>query len=427
MPTKTVLIGLGSNLEPLTNLRWALRELKRLEFVSVKALSAIYESDALTVVDSPITWQKKFLNAVALVEVENFDPEKLLTTLKNIEKKIGRKNTIKWAPREIDLDILYVEAMTYKSESLEIPHKDFFQRPFALLPALEVYPQLQGPKPEWANEWFWPKPFATHRSFDFFWPQLVGILNITYDSFSDGGQLNTKDAFKVKAEQLFKQGAEILDIGAESTRPGAKPVDSQTELTRLQSALKWLNELKLNVKISIDSRSPQVLTTLLDIQQIHFINDVTGFSQPDMLRVLAASPAQGVVMHSLGVPPIQNETLKLNKNPCQQLVAWWKEKTAQFKDYGICESKIIFDPGIGFGKTPQQNSYILNHLEEFTDIQSDIFLGFSRKSFLSQYTQVQAAERDTVTALQTAKLNWVHCQYLRTHDIESQKTALRMK
>lgn len=426
MSTKTVLVGLGSNQNPLAHLRWALHELKHTASVKVKTVSSIYESDALLLPGAPSAWKQKFLNAVAAIEVLNFDPESFLRILKNIEKKMGRKETAKWAPREIDLDILYVDGVCYKSETLMIPHEGFFQRPFALLPALEVFPQLQGPRPKWSNEWVWPKPFSTQKSFQHFWPKFVGILNITEDSFSDGGQILNEYSFKEKAQSLIQAGADILDIGAESTRPQAQPIAEEVELQRLQSALKWLEELNLNAQVSVDCRSSQVLSKLLEKYPIHFINDVTGFSNPEMARLLASSSALGIAMHSLSVPPKKDETLNPLENPCQQLGQWWQEKIESLKNQSVSEDKIIFDPGIGFGKTPQQNSYILNHLEELADIQSDIFLGFSRKSFLGQYTQAPAAERDTVTALQATKINWAYCQYLRTHDIESQKAALRI-
>jgi len=132
-------------------------------------------------------------------------------------------------------------------------------------------------------------------------------------------------------------------------------------------------------------------------------------------------------MHSMTIPPNQTDVLNTNENPNTQLITWWKNKLEIFEKNNIHSDRLVFDPGIGFGKTPQQNSYILNHIEELSEIKQPVYLGFSRKSYLNQFTQAPSIERDLATAIQMTKINLLYCQYLRTHDIESQKTALRMK
>ncbi len=429
MSTTAVLVGLGSNLSALKNLRIAISELKKV--FCLKKISSIYESDAQVLPDAPADYNQKYLNAAVLIDIENFEPLQFLIELKKIEKKMGRKNSDRWAPREIDLDILYVDGCKLESESLNIPHKNLCERPFALFPALEVYPDMKIEKPVWCNDWVQKKPFNTEKSKNYFWPVFVGILNITTDSFSDGGKFLTEDNFKQQASNLVASGAGILDLGAESTRPNAVSVDFQSEFKRLHQALFWLNELKLDIKISIDSRNPDVLQKILQQHQIDYLNDVTGFENLHMLNILKETKIPAVVMHSLTIPPNQTEILNTDENPNCQLINWWKSKLEIFEKNNIDVQRLIFDPGIGFGKTATQNSYILNHLDELSEIKHDNYLGFSRKSYLNQYTDQTAMptadHRDLATAVQLSKINLLHCQYLRTHDIESQKTALRMK
>ncbi len=428
MSKTAVVIGLGSNLNPHKNLRSALWHLKEVAGFRFIQLSAIYESDAQVLPEAPAEWSKKYLNAAVLVEVSNFEPFQFLQKLKIIEKKIGRVQSERWAPREIDLDILYVDQFEFQSDQLTIPHKNLRDRPFALLPALDVFPQIQIEKPLWAFEWFSDeRPFRTQKSKDFFWTEFVGILNLTTDSFSDGGQYLKEEQFKNQVDKLVRDGAEILDLGAESTRPGAIEVSDVIEYQRLQSALGWLEEMNLNVSVSLDCRKPSVLKKLIDQFQIDFLNDVTGFQDPSMLELLKDSSAKAVVMHSLTVPPDQKNVLIKDQNPCEQLMNWWDKKVSVFQKNDISLDRLIFDPGIGFGKTPEQNFYILNHLSELGAIKVPTFLAFSRKSFLKKTINTEEnTTKDLATAQLLGKINPLFYQYLRTHDIESQKIALRM-
>ena len=428
MSKTAVVVGLGSNLNPHKNLRSALWHLKGVAGFRLIQLSAIYESDAQVLPEAPAEWSKKYLNAAVLVEVSNFEPFQFLQKLKIIEKKIGRVQSERWAPREIDLDILYVDQFEFQSDQLTIPHKNLRDRPFALLPALDVFPQIQIEKPLWAFEWFSDeRPFRTQKSKDFFWTQFVGILNLTTDSFSDGGQYLKEEQFKNQVDKLVRDGAEILDLGAESTRPGAVEVSDVIEYERLQSALGWIEEMNLNVSVSLDCRKPNVLKKLIGQFQIDFLNDVTGFQDPSMLELLKESTAKAVVMHSLTIPPDQKNVLFKDQNPCEQLMNWWDKKVSVFQKNDISLDRLIFDPGIGFGKTPEQNFYILKHLSELGAIKVPTFLAFSRKSFLKKsINSDENTTKDLATAQLLGKINPLFYHYLRTHDIESQKIALRM-
>jgi len=390
MSKTLVVVGLGSNLNSLKNLRSALWYLKSIANFNLLKVSAIYESDAQVLPNAPLEWSKKYLNAAVLVEVENFEPLHFLNELKMIEKKIGRVQSERWAPREIDLDILYVDQFKFHSEHLTVPHKNLQERPFALLPAIEVFPEIRIEKPIWAKEWFSAeRPFRTQKSKYLFWTEFVGILNLTTDSFSDGGQYLKEDQFKSQVEKLVRDGADILDLGAESTRPGATEVSDEVEFERLNSALGWLKEMSLKVQVSLDCRKPNVLKKLIYDYQIDFLNDVTGFENPAMLQILKDTAAKAIVMHSLTIPPDQKNTLFKDESPCDQLMQWWKQKIDVFKMNDISMERLIFDPGIGFGKTPAQNFYILNHLAEFKDMEAKT----NKRLFLSLFDYPPAGPR----------------------------------
>lgn len=420
MRNKTLALGLGSNLErPLVNLRRALVEVKKSHLFRVLALSSIYESDALLPENAGSDWDKKFLNAVVLVEANvESTPEQILAEIKKIEKKLGRLEAERWAPRLIDIDVLYWSEADYNSASINIPHAALSQRDFALLPLLEVWPELSS-KLSLLRE-----SLNTKRSQEFIWPQMVGVLNVTSDSFSDGGKFFDSHSLIQQFKKLVSQGADIIDIGAESTRPGALFVNAEDECSHLSRALSELEKLNMNVNISLDCRKPQVVERIIEKHKINYLNDVSGFESKEMQMILKSSGLPAFVMHSLSVPPTSEKVLPLDHNPCVELTKWWNKKQEELISFGISQDKIIFDVGIGFGKTKEQSMYILQNLEQLNDIKEDIMIGHSRKSFLTLLTDKPAELRDPETAVITKHLNLAFTQYLRVHDIESQKAAL---
>ncbi len=422
MRSKTVALGLGSNLNsPLENLRHALAELKK--SFKVLTVSSIYESDALLPENASNDWNRKFLNAVVLCEVpESLGPEDILQEIKSIENKIGRRESERWAPRLIDIDILYWNRENYRSEKINIPHKSLFERPFALLPLLEVWDGWASDLPDWTALWCEEKPFNTMKSHKYFWPKMVGILNITEDSFSDGGRFLNADSLQMQFNQLVEQGADIVDIGAESTRPGAIAPTEDEEYKKLHWAL---SEIKTTVPISLDCRNAGVAARVLETHNITYLNDVTGFAKPEMRKLLIQSELSAFVMHSLSVPPRGDLILDTEVNPCRQLDIWWNERLCDLIKSGIYPDRLIFDPGIGFGKNKLQSLYILRHLNELSDVKNPVMIGHSRKSFLSLISDRPAAERDLETALVTIDLNLAYVQYLRVHNIQTQVMALK--
>lgn len=424
----SVVLGLGSNIEPVKYLRLALAEIKKLSNVNVLSVASIYESDALLPDNAPSTWNKKYLNSAVEIEALNFEPLKLLQDIKAIEHKLGRPSAgeaggDRWAPRKIDIDILWAEDFNFQSEVLNIPHAQILNRPFALLPLLELRPDFSFTPPDWIYKK--PRPFNTDISKKYVWPKMAGILNLTEDSFSGDGILTSP---LKQLGKLLDDGAEIIDIGAESTRPGALLIDPETEYQRLALTLDVIHKYKLDYnrdfEISIDSRKPEVMERILSKYHVDYLNDVEGFRQPQMRSLLKLTAAKAICMHSYSVPPLKTETIPESEDAWNYLVQWWEKQKEVFASDDISLDRMIFDPGIGFGKTPQQSVDILNYLEGFASIPEEIYLGYSRKSFLSLLTDKPAPERDPETALVTQSINQAYAQYLRVHNVALNKQAL---
>lgn len=431
MSANTVVLGLGSNLgQPIENLRLALSELKKIKQIEILNVSPIYESDAQVPENAPQDWNKKFLNAAVLVKALSIQPKDLLHSVKLIEKKIGRTSSDVWAPRLIDIDILYWHGLRLEDSLLTLPHPRLEQRPFALLPLLDVFADAEVARPLWSFSWVAEKPFRTAKSTEHFWPKLIGILNLTDDSFSDGGNLNSSEKIKNQIEKLVSDGAAILDFGAESTRPNATVVSANDEIAKLKAGLEVLKALNLKnkVQVSIDSYKPEVMRYCLENFEVDYINDVSGLSHPEMIQLVVDSKKKAFVMHSLSVPAKTDQFISEQVDPTMFLKAWWSAKCNSLNSHGVDNQQIIFDPGIGFGKTKSQNLFILQNLQKFGcdgKIESDILIGHSRKSYQRLFSDRAAEDRDLETALVTAQLNMAYVQYLRIHDIESQKISLR--
>lgn len=452
MRNQTVAVGLGSNLKsPIDNLRRALQEIKDISELQVLGVSSIYESEAQLpplaegfAKDSKNdfrkeSWNLNYLNAVVLCQVNSemnsaLTPLDLLHKLKKIEIKMGRTSAERWAPRLIDLDLLYWSGQSLNSDALTLPHPQILLRPFVFLPLREVWsqcplflePEVQNllQTEKWMQPWCQKKPFNTQKSLKFFWPKIMGILNITSDSFSDGGNLLSEDRLQKQALRLIESGAEILDVGAESTRPQASAVSEELEYKNLSWALQIIDDLKLDFKISLDCRHPAVVQKIIAEFDIEFLNDVMGFNHPEMLRILTQGQHKAIAMHSLTVPPRPEMVLNEVENPIDVLTTWWQKKINQLQELSLDPQRFIFDPGICFGKTAFHNLYILENLQQFNKIKNSLLIGHSRKSYQSLFSHREASERDLETALATQKINQAYVQYLRVHDVETQKMAL---
>jgi dihydropteroate synthase len=253
---------------------------------------------------------------------------------------------------------------------------------------------------------------------------IMGILNVTPDSFSDGGSLPTVEKALQRAQELISDGAAIIDIGGESTRPGATPVDEPTELARVLPIITTLRA-QSEVYISIDTMKPAVAAAALTAGA-DIINDVTGFAEPSMRALAAATGAGCVVMHMQGLPT----TMQLRPsygNVVLEVLAFFTQRLADLLAAGVAPGQIVFDPGIGFGKTLIHNQLLLQHLDSLTVAHRPLMLGISRKSFLSQIIGTpDLAHRAWPTVALTSYARRMGVRLHRVHDVRPNYEAMRM-
>lgn len=254
---------------------------------------------------------------------------------------------------------------------------------------------------------------------------IMGILNVTPDSFYDGGFYFEKEKAFKRAEEIIEQGAQIIDIGGVSTRPGSKPANTREELTRVIPVIDYIAK-KFNILISIDTFRSEVAEKAI-AAGAKIINDISGLSiDKNIMDVAAKSGASVVIMHMQGTP----ENMQLNpnyNNVVEEIYEYLDYRAYKAIEAGIGEDKIIIDPGIGFGKTLEDNLEILNRLSEFNSMGYPLLVGVSRKSFIgSLLGGVSAQDRfeGSLAAAVCAFLNGAGI--LRVHDVKETINAIKV-
>ena len=243
-------------------------------------------------------------------------------------------------------------------------------------------------------------------------PALVGILNITPDSFSGDGKL--AGGALVHAAQLVAAGADILDLGAESTRPGAVPLSAATEWARLEPVLAEIlaQAWRPRVRLSVDTRHAETASRALDLG-VEIINDVSGLAAPMMAEILEEHACDVVVMHALDVPVNPAHTLPPEADAVAEILRWKQAITAQAAARNIAPHRLIYDPGLGFGKTAEQSLALVRRAVELKQSGGRWFFGHSRKSFL----RLLGEDRDVLTLQLSRALAAAGIDYLRVHDV----------
>ena len=244
--------------------------------------------------------------------------------------------------------------------------------------------------------------------------QLVGILNITPDSFSDGGRFVEPSIALEHAAQLFKDGASIIDVGAESTRPGATPLTPDQEWLRLEPVLPRLMR-HYPGKISLDTYHPQTADRALHYGDV-IINDVTGMNNPEMVAVVGVHKARVIISHLPG-SDVQAAHAQKPVTSVQQVRDDLLAKAAELQAAGVPKQNIILDPGIGFGKTPELNVELLKFAKQVPDYK--VMIGYSRKRFLGDHRMDLAPNLNAGRIAIAAG-----AAYLRVHDVAGHRSLL---
>jgi dihydropteroate synthase len=250
----------------------------------------------------------------------------------------------------------------------------------------------------------------------------MGIVNLTPDSFSDGGRNLDPDQAVEHALRLEDEGADILDLGAESTRPGATPVSLDEELRRLLPVVERL-AARVRIPLSIDTYKAEVARKTL-AAGAKIINDISGLQfDPEMLHVIAQSRAGVVCMHIQGTPQTMQQSPQYG-DVVAEIADYFRERLTWMESANIAREQIVFDPGIGFGKTAEHNLEILSHVAEFRAIGRPILIGHSRKGFLKRILGRTVDERQSGTLGVSLALAEQGTDILRVHDVAATRDAL---
>ncbi len=261
------------------------------------------------------------------------------------------------------------------------------------------------------------KPYKTH---------IAGIVNITPDSFSDGGAYAQVDAALVRVAQLCVDGADMIDIGAESTRPDAVLLDADQEWRRLEPILARAVEIAhdAQVRVSVDTRHSETVARALDVG-VDVINVQVGLEHPSMVAVLRSTNCPVVMMHALGVPPLPDVTMPKDGDVVSGVVDALTCMADDLHLSGIARSRLWADVGIGFGKDARQSLALIGAAGKIQHhVGLPLYVGHSRKSFLRLVTDAQAAARDDVTLAYSSVLMQQGVAWLRVHEV-ARHVALR--
>lgn len=246
---------------------------------------------------------------------------------------------------------------------------------------------------------------------------IMGILNMTPDSFSDGGRYNAVDTALERARQLIQDGADIIDVGGESTRPGYEQISSEEEIERVVPIIECLAQ-EVNVPISIDTYKADVARAALKAGA-HIINDIWGAkADPDMAKVAADTGAPIILMHNREAKPYQD----FMRDALNDLY----ESIQLVKGAGVKDEQIILDPGIGFAKTLEENLLMMRNLRIITSLGYPVLLGTSRKSMIGHTLQLPVEERVEGTIASVCLGIQQGCSIMRVHDVKENARAARM-
>ncbi|ASG68284.1 2-amino-4-hydroxy-6-hydroxymethyldihydropteridine pyrophosphokinase [Francisella halioticida] len=418
------IIGIGTNIGfTLENIHLAIEALSVNQNIKILKKAGLYSSKALLKENAPKDWDINFINTAIKIS-STLSPSELLVVLKNIEKDIGRDlNAPVWSPRIIDLDILAAEDLILETDELIIPHKELINRNFALAPLLELSKGWYHPKKVDINLNIKLKELGKIKKLkqNHSNTMRMGIINLSYQSFSDGHF--DDDRRESNLYELIENGAEIIDIGAESTKPNARVISVDEEFKKLNIFLEYIKSNTANLKykplISIDTRKLDVMHKILEKHHdiIWMVNDVECNDIEQKSKLIAKYNKKYVITHNLG---ITDRDQYLNKqNAIDNICKYIEEKKQILINNGLAKENIYFDVGFGFGKKADTAKYLLENfikIKERLDLKA--LIGHSRKpSILGLTKDDNLKSLDRATRELSKKLEKINIEIIRIHKI----------
>lgn len=250
-------------------------------------------------------------------------------------------------------------------------------------------------------------------------PLIMGVINVTPDSFSDGGHFDTTKKATEQVERLVQEGADILDIGGESTRPGSRSVGANEELSRVMPVIEFA--LSMNIPVSVDTSKPEVMRVAIDAG-VTLVNDTNALQAPGALEIVANSSVMTCLMHMQGNP----ETMQLNphySDVVAEVMSFLKQRVASAIAAGIARDRIIVDPGFGFGKTLAHNLALLHQLDKIAAMGWPVMAGLSRKSMLGTITGNAVDNRVHASVAAALLAVGQGARIVRVHDVKATRDA----
>jgi dihydropteroate synthase len=256
-------------------------------------------------------------------------------------------------------------------------------------------------------------------------PQIMGILNVTPDSFSDGGDFTSEGAVVRQVEQMIADGADIIDVGGESTRPFAKPVPEKEEMARVIPAIEAIRAVSSTIPVSVDTTKASVARAALAVGAT-IINDISALRY-DLEMIEAVKEYEGpvIIMHMQGTPG-DMQVQPQYEDVVNEISDFFLMRTAWMVSRGVDKDRIIVDPGIGFGKTLEHNLSLLRNIREWKKLGFPVLIGHSRKSFFDKLLHLPVQERDCPTAVVSALCAQQGVDILRVHDVGKTSAAIRL-
>jgi len=252
----------------------------------------------------------------------------------------------------------------------------------------------------------------------------MGILNVTPDSFYDGGKYIDPDFACEKAVKMVEDGADIIDIGGESSRPGSKPVEAEEELQRVIPVIRKISS-SINLPIAIDTYKAEVALEAI-CAGASIVNDISSFADPKMSVVAKEHNAGIVLMHKHGEPETMQELPLAKENVLENVIIFLKKATEAAISSGIKKERIVIDPGIGFGKTFAANEFLINNLDKLMVLGFPILIGASRKKFIGKIIGKEADDRLS-GSLAAHIISYIRgARIFRTHDVKETRDALKV-